>query len=106
MAARTMPLQGNFVRAGRAQTCLATISACGYNHGCRPLISGVARDRRMPRWSIGILLVIAAVLALGGYRVLTAPSTGTAPTVTASADTGSTGEQRDEFAQDRAPAPA
>jgi glutaminyl-peptide cyclotransferase len=60
----------------------------------------------MPRWSIGIVLVVAAVLALGGYRVLTAPSTATPSSNTASIDTASATEQRDEFAQDRAPAAA
>jgi glutaminyl-peptide cyclotransferase len=46
----------------------------------------------MPRWTVGVLLVIAAVLALGGYRVFTGSSTSSGAT--------------DEFAQDRAPAEA
>src|SRR6266849_10503728 len=46
----------------------------------------------MPRWTVGVLLVIAAVLALGGYRVFTTSSTSS--------------EVTDEFAQDRAPAEA
>ncbi|HMC89317.1 MAG TPA: M28 family peptidase [Gemmataceae bacterium] len=43
----------------------------------------------MPRWTVGIVLVVAAVLALGGYRMFTTPS-----------------PAGDEFAQDRAPAAA
>src|SRR5438445_9945770 len=50
---------------------------------------GLSRDRTMPRWTVGIVLVVAAVLALGGYRMFTTPS-----------------PAGDEFAQDRAPAAA
>jgi glutaminyl-peptide cyclotransferase len=51
----------------------------------------------MARWAAGVVFVVAAVLGVGGYRVL---STGAAPAKTLDAQE----QKRDEFAADREPA--
>ena len=55
----------------------------------------------MPRWTVGLLFVVAAILALGGYRVFITPAS---PNTAEPASPDK--PVRDAFAQDRAPAPA
>src|SRR5437879_1042289 len=56
----------------------------------------------MPRWSIVLVLVAAALVALGGYRVFTTPATNAAPPINEA--TPADKKVRDQFAEDRAPA--
>src|SRR5438046_606595 len=76
---------------------LAPFSARGYNAHAGIASLAVTRALDMPRWTFGILLVAAAFLALGGYKMFMTSSTrAEPPAFTATAAEG--------FAADRAPA--